>query len=128
MIPKNFIIKAPVDASALFLERFLGDVSRNALKSISGSYTGDGSSSKSVLVGFKPIILIISENISVASAAFPVTKDMVFSLGNNDGVSYIPGTGFVKDAITGYSNGSISLGVNANVNTAGTNYLFLAIG
>ena len=119
---------APLDSQVPYLEQFLNDVSREGLKSLSGSYTGDGTTSKTVTIGFAPILLIISENVNLSSAIFPVAKNMVFSIYSNIGVSYIPGTGFVKDAVTGFSNGSISLGINANVNTAGTSYLFLAIG
>lgn len=128
MIRKDFTLRNPLDQYTVYLEKFLSDVSRDGLKSLSGSYTGDGTTSKTVTIGFKPILLIISENVNLASATFPVAKNMVFSLYSKVGVSYIPGTGFVNDAVTGFTNGVISLGVNTNVNTAGTDYLFLAIG
>jgi hypothetical protein len=53
---------------------------------------------------------------------------MVFSLSANVGASWIPATGFVKDCVTSVSNNSFTLGVNAAVNTVGTNYIFLAVG
>jgi hypothetical protein len=128
LIRKDFALQPPLDSYAIYLEKFLNDVSRTALKSVSGAYVGDGTTSKTVFVGFAPILLIISQNVRLGVDALPVAKNMVFSLYSNIGVSYIPGTGFVGDAVTGYSNGNITLGVNNNVNESGKNYLFLAIG
>jgi len=130
MIRKDFSIKKPIEDYGSFIEKFLNDVSKDALKSKSGSYVGDGTTTKTISIGFNPSLLIISENIDLAKAIFPVSSSFVFSLSSNSGVSYIPGVGFVNDAITGYdnSNGNISLGLNSSVNSAGKNYLFLAIG
>ena len=125
---KDVTFRAPLDDYATQLEILLQNISRDGLRSVSGSYTGDGTTSKTVEIGFAPNLLIISENVNTGTASFPVAKNMVFSLYANIGVSYIPGTGFVNDAVTGYSSGSVTLGVNTNVNEAGTAYLFLAIG
>lgn len=125
---KEVTFKAPLDDYATQLENLLQNISRDGLKSVSGSYTGDGTTSKTVEIGFAPILLIISKSVNTGTTTFPLAGNMVFSLYANIGVSYIPGTGFVNDAVTAYSNGSVTLGVNTNVNAAGTSYLFLAIG
>jgi len=125
---KDFILRTPLDNYIVPLESFLQVISRDGLKSLSGSYTGDGTTSKTVEIGFAPILLIISKSVNTGTTTFPLAGDMVFSLYANIGVSYIPGTGFVNDAVTAYSNGSVTLGVNTSVNQSGTLYLFLAIG
>lgn len=125
---KDFKLQKPLDNYVVNLENFLQNISRDGLKSVSGSYTGDGTTSKTVLIGLVPILLIISKNVNTGTTTFPLAGNMAFSLFSNLGVSYIPGTGFVNDAVTGFSNGSITLGANSNVNAAGTSYLFLAIG
>jgi hypothetical protein len=126
---KTVTFQAPLDNSVLYLEQFLSDVAKNGLKSASGSYTGDGVSGKIITLDFTPVLVIVSKFINLGTeTSYPVSGNFVFSLRSNEGISYIPGTGFVKDAVTGISANTFTLSNNANVNTADTEYIFLAVG
>lgn len=128
MLRKNFVIQKPVDNFAVPLELFLKDVSDRALQSYQGSYTGTGKSGTKISFAFSPKIVIISPFIDIGRAAATTAGNMMFALSSNPGVTWIPGTGFVKDVVISFQNDGFTLGASAIGNVNGSNYIFMAVG
>ena len=125
--PTKFIPPLTED-QIIALETFLSNVGRQAGRISSGSYTGDGVSGKQITVGFAPAFLVISKQANLGTEAFPLSGNMVLSLQGNTGVSYLPGIGFVNDAVLSYSNTGFTIGVNASVNALNVPFIYFAIG
>jgi hypothetical protein len=128
MLRKTFVIQKPIENFAVPIELFLKDVSEKALQSYQGSYVGTGKSGKKVTFPFSPKIVVISPYIDVGRTGDTTTGNMLFALSSNVGVTWVPGTGFVKNAVISFQNDGFTLGSNADCNTNGTNYIFLAVG
>ncbi len=129
MLRKNFTLQQPVDNFAVPLELFLKDVATNALQSYQGIYKGTGKSGTKISpISFSPKIVVISPFIDVGRATATTAGNMVFALAGNAGITWIPGTGFVKDGVISYQNDGFTLGANANCNTNGTTYVYFVVG
>ena len=129
MINKPVKFTPPLeDIKIIALENFLSEVGRSAGRIAQGSYTGDGTSGKVLTIGFSPSLLVISKQANLATESFPLAGNMVFSLSGNSGVSYVPGTGFVKDAVLSFTNTGVTIGSNSAVNAANVSFIYFAIG
>ena len=118
-----------MDDYVVHLETFLTLLAKDSLKSSSGSYIGDGTNKKTITFDFIPKVVIISKYVDLGrNTTWPVSGNVCIALLGNVGIAYIPGTGFVKDAITDMSVKGLSLGVNVNVNEANKQFIYLAIG
>lgn len=128
MLRKTFQLTKPIDPYVVPLELFLTDVSKNALQSSSGQYTGTGVSGLKVPISFYPKLVIISPKISIATSATTISGNMVFSFALNPGASWLPGTGFKKDCVLSFVNDGFVMGNNTNVNAPNVTYLYFAVG
>lgn len=128
MIKKFQNFKTPLDEQAIQIDALFSKICREGARIGTGSYTGDGVSGTAVAIGFSPSFIAISESHNLGTASFPVSGNMAFAFSLNAGVSYIPGTGFVNNAVTGFSDTGITLGTNVAVNEAGTSYIYMAVG
>ena len=127
MLLKSFTLRKPVDNYAVQLELFLSTIAKDALQSASGFYTATGKKLV-VTIPFYPKIIVISPFINIGTASATTAGNMVFSLTNNLGISYIPGTGFVKDCVTDVSKSSFTLGINTAVNNPAHEFVYFVIG
>lgn len=134
MIQKTTSITPPLDDfKVVALEAQLATLFTNALQCRVGTFTGDGRTSRTLTLGIKALFLYIQKFIdptspAILAAGFPIAGNGTFSLRDMPGVTYVPGTGFVNDAVKSYTSDGVTLGSNANVNQVGTQYLFFAIG
>ena len=128
MLPKTTVFKTPLDSQAIQLESYLSQISRDGLRGVSGTYTGDGTNNRQVSIGFSPVLIVISKFVDLGKTTFPLGGNIVFALSGNPGVSYVPGTGFVKDAVITFNNTGITVGTNTSVNAAGSTFTYFAIG
>lgn len=92
-----------------------------------GTYVGDGRTSHVVTMGLTPSFVYIQRQGDLGRDSFPVAGNAVFSMLSNPGVSYIPGTGFVKDAVLSYQATGITIGDNVSVNTINVTYCYFAL-
>lgn len=122
MIDKFITFKPPWgDSQVVQLELLLEEISEKGLQAKTGTYTGNGEDDNTVNMNIYPVFVIIMK--SEAGAG-----DAVFSIRNMAGVSYIPGSGFVSGAIKTFEPSGVTIGTNADVNTSGTDFTYLAIG
>jgi len=109
------------------LDRQLSTIFAKGLQYKSGTYVGDGRVSHVITMGVSPVFVYIQKQGDLGRNTFPVAGNSVFALAGNPGVAYIPGTGFVKDAVLSYQNTGITIGVNANVNTVAVTYCYFVL-
>lgn len=129
MITKPTVLSPPWNDSKLVnLERMLILLFSGALQHRVASYTGDGVDDREIDVGTDIKVAMILRKPDKNTASFPVSGNAVFAFQENDGVSYVPGTGFVNNAVKSVLNRKLKLGINTDVNEAGTNYFYFIIG
>lgn len=120
MIQKNITISPPLDNSKIVqIERLFSTLFNSALQSRSGSYTGDGTASKAIALNIKALFVIILRKTSGSYNAAIAIREA-------NGYTYVGGS-IIADGISFTADG-ISLGANSNVNQAGVNYAYFAIG
>jgi hypothetical protein len=69
VINKPVKFTTPLDEKAVQLEDYLASISRDALRSASGTYVGDGKASRTVDFGFSPKLVIIQRFLDYAREA-----------------------------------------------------------
>lgn len=128
MLPKNFILRAPVDSQVVSLEQFLTFVGKNATQSFSGEYIGTGLA-QTIDTPFTPSIIIISPKVDYGRmTAATLAGEFVFTLMGNSRTSWIPSLGFVKDAVTDIQYKKFSIGTRDKINTLNQTYLYFIMG
>lgn len=130
MIQRTSQISTPLtDDKVVVLEQQLQTLFTNGAQIRTGEYTGDGTASRVLTIGVRPLFVYIARKIDIGrTVSWPVLGNSVFSSFTNIGVSYIPGAGYVKDAVLSFSPTGITLGSNANVNASKVvfNYFIIA--
>lgn len=134
MIPKTKTLRPPwdkdriADEQVIALELMLGNLHKEAIRYRVSTYIGDGVNNRSITIGFAPILIYIQRWLDKNKDTFPFSGNACFAFKDNDGVAYIPGTGFVKNAILSYNNNGVVLGTNVAVNEATKKFLYFALG
>jgi len=122
MIPKQVTLTPPWnDRKVSQLEKMLVSIFGSGLQSRVGSYTGDGTDDRDFIIGMKVIFIYIQRKTAVAGNA-------VFAIREADGISFVPGSGFVSDAVKAFTPTGITMGTNVDINGSGLTYAYLAIG
>jgi len=122
MIQKDIVFRPPwTDKSVAQIEILLSRFSEKSLQYRSGNYVGDGRDDRDVFIGLHPIFVYIQRSVAGAGNA-------VFAIRQAEGVSFIPGGGFVSDAIKAFERDGITVGSNTDVNAVGLEYSYLALG
>lgn len=128
MLRKSFTLKKPLDDYAVPLEMFLGDVARNALRSASGTYTGDGKTSHKIAAPFNPTLVLIHKTADIGKSTFPLANTLTVAILKNAGVAWVSDTGFVTDAVISAQNDGFTVGSNSNVNAENVSYTYFIVG
>ena len=103
------------------LDKFLTDLSTQALRGRMLSYTGTGVDGQVIDLGFPADFLYIH-------AGTVGSLNGVLAMRQSPDVTFIPGSGQVAGAVKEWTASGVIVGTNANVNTAGQVYHLLAIG
>jgi hypothetical protein len=109
------------------LDRQLSTIFSKSIQAKFGTYTGDGRSSHIIDMGVSPLMVYIQKQGDLGRNTFPLAGNSVFALAGNPGVAYIPGTGYVKDAVLSYQNTGITIGSNSNVNAINVVYCYFIL-
>lgn len=128
MLRKSFTVRAPVDNYAVALDLFLSDVAKNAIRSASGTYVGDGRASKKISLSFSPKFIIISPQINLNTADTVIAGNMLFAMATNPGATWLPASGFIKDGVLSIESDGFTIGGNANINADSVSYLYFVVG
>lgn len=122
MIPKSITLTPPwEDLKVSQLEQLMVTLFSSSLRSRSGTFTGNGIDGTAVTMGFKPLFVYAQRTAAGAG-------NSVFAIREAGGVSFIPGSGFVSDAIKSFTPDGVTVGTNSNINSSGIQYAYIAVG
>jgi hypothetical protein len=128
VIPKHFILKAPVDLQVAPLEQLLTALAGKSTQSYSGEYVGTGKT-LTVSVPFTPTFIIIFPKVDYARmTTATLAGEPAVTLASNARTSWVPSQGFVKDAVTGITYQQFSIGASTKINTLGQTYTYFILG
>jgi len=128
MLPKHFILKAPVDAQVVPLEQYLSLLASGTTQSYSGEYVGTGRA-LTVTTPFTPTFILILPKVDYGRmTGATLAGEPALTLAANYRTSWIPSLGFVKDAVTDIKYKQFSVGTRDKVNTLNQTYLYFILG
>jgi hypothetical protein len=130
MHPKSVVFRAPLDSQAPQLEQLLTAITATGLKFTTGTYLGNGAE-RTVALASAPEILIIIPKFP-PNTTYPViqtaSNQLSITFRVTPKITWIPGFGYVADAVTSLSHNAMTLGVNAAVNSISQEYAYILIG
>ena len=125
MIPRVFTLKWPLTLAAVVqTERFLGEVSRSAMRFRGDTYTGNGIAGTVLALGMTAEAIFIHP----ASIGGGAPTSAVLAMRHAPDVSYVFGTGQTAGVVQEWTDTGIVLGSHAAANQAGQLYGYFALG
>jgi hypothetical protein len=129
MIPKSFILKAPVDNQIVPLEQLLTAFSKKATQFYNGTYLGTGKE-QTIATPFTPQLIITYPVVDYGRFQGPVTQaSLTFSFQAMPRLTFCSlSEGFRIDAVTSIQYNSFTLGTWEQLNALGQQYNYFILG